>query len=219
VYGCGDNGGYAKQDSGTLADGGAATEGGTTLTTVDGGFSAIDVITATDLIPPIDAPSPIDAPASTDTGNTGNCDYPKCFVDLVKGCAPTAAESCVDQTSTIGTTGTSTAICYDNGVKQLTETTLTFDIGTMTMSGTTVSSWKNAAGLCYSMEAPYSTTSIGSLTYTVKNATGVTVATLVIDATAGTQTITCTGQAPVVLPKNCDLGGGGLTCTPGSCAF
>ena len=77
--------------------------------------------------------------------------------------------------------------------------------------------------LNYSLEAPYSTASAGSLSYTMKNAAGATVATVAIDSTAKTTTITCSGASPVVVPSNCDSGSdaasSSATCTTGSCAF
>jgi hypothetical protein len=54
----------------------------------------------------------------------------------------------------------------------------------------------------------------------VKNAAGTTVATVVTDLTAGTETITCVGSSPVVVPMNCGdrSDGGTMSCTKGTCA-
>jgi hypothetical protein len=190
-------------DSGAGQDGAAVIDVGAKL----------DVAASVDGATAVDTASPGDAPLTTDGTSAGTCDYPQCYIDLVKPCAPEGA--CIQQTS-ISTSGVSSNLCYANGVKVLTTT----DLSIIT-APTTVVTVKNAGGLCYTMEAPYSLTST-TVTYTMKNAAGVTVATLAADPLTNTTTITCVGGTPVVVSSDCDepgadAGSGGATCTEGTC--
>jgi hypothetical protein len=202
-------------DSGaTIGLDSGATIGQDGATTPDVPATTPDAALNSDVTSTPDAATTSDAPAST-----GNCNYPQCYIDLVKDCVPSGA--CVQQTTTIGSpipTSSNIAICYDNGVKMLTVMDFS-NVSLLTQTETV----KNASGVCYTMEALISAASSGNITYTMKNAAGATVATLAIDTTAQTETITCTGGPPVVVPTNCGSSnsdaGSGTTCTTGTCAF
>jgi len=191
------------------------------------GTQAFDVGVRIDSGSVIDGSARADVPVKNDSGAAaGKCDYPKCLVDLAKDCAPEGA--CVQQTTLptgggLGPWTSTTAACYDNGVKMLISSTYGIDLTTLDLVGTTTSTWKKASGVCYSFETAYSAIAPTSITYVIKNASGATVGTTVADTTANTQTITCTGEAPVVLPLNCESSGvdagTGTACTAGSCTF
>jgi hypothetical protein len=216
-------------DDGPLApalDGGASPDGGTVTPAVDGG-TVLDGAIAVDGGAPLDAGAAADAPLASDgpagdaPSTTGNCNYPQCYIDIFTDCAPSGA--CVIQTTAGGLSSITTNICFENGIKEQSLSTFSIDIGSGTMTGTTVSTWKNAGGVCYTIEEPYSSVSLTSLTQTYKNPSGAALATVTIDTVAGTQTITCTGQAPVVVATNCgsaDTDAGSTpACTTGTCAF
>jgi hypothetical protein len=207
-------------DGGGSADGGAITpglDGGNKIdgtATVDGGTSTIDASSAVDAGGK-DGGSVADAPLASDGPvGSGTCNYPQCYVDLVKNCVPQGA--CVLQTTT-GTTSSSTNICYDNGVKTINATDFS-NPAAMTMTITT----KNGSAVCYSMVAPLTLGSTTGATFTLKDGSGTTVGTLTSDLQANTTTITCVGAAPVVVPYNCDSthtdAGSGAACTTGTCA-
>ena len=194
-------------------DGGTGIEVGSTKieagsvdvnVTVDVGVGATKLDSAT-----VDGGTIADAPSSGDVPtSTGACNYPQCYIDLIKNCAP--GGSCVQQTTISPTL--STNLCYGNGVKMISSIDVT--------ALTTTTTWKNGSGICYTQEAPISVTS-GNLTYTLRNAAGAVVATQAIDSTANTMTITCTGASPVVVPNNCgssSADGGSATCPAGTCA-
>ena len=198
-------------------------DGGTPLD----GTQAFDVGVRVDSGSTIDGSARADVPVKNDSGAAaGKCDYPKCLLDLAKDCAPDGA--CVQQTTLptgggLGPWTSTTAACYDNGVKMLISSTYSIDLATLNVVGTTTSTWKKASGVCYSMETAYSAITPTTITYVIKNASGATVGTMAADTTANTQTITCTGEAPVVLPLNCESSGvdagAGTACTAGSCTF
>ena len=211
-------------------DGGAAdaplvvpADGGTPLD----GTQGFDVGVRVDSGSTIDAGARADVPVKNDSGAAaGKCDYPKCLLNLAKDCAPEGV--CVQQTTLptgggLGPWTSTTAACYGNGVKMLISSTYGIDLTTLELAGTTTSTWKKASGVCYSFETAYSAIAPTSITYVIKNASGVAVGTMVADTTANTQTITCTGEAPVVLPLNCESSGvdagAGNACTAGSCTF
>jgi hypothetical protein len=112
-------------------------------------------------------------------------------------------------------------VCFSNGVKSLTTVnmanpTSASSVTTVTKNGTT----------CYSYETPFSVGSGSSATTVYKNAAGVTVATVGINGTAQSETITCTGGSPVAVSLDAcgsttDAGSsaadGGAGCTTGTC--
>jgi len=223
ISGVNDGGGTGIDMGITQLDAGGVDAGVTAdvgSTGIDTGTSLIDSA-GVDGGATVDVGMAADAPATTDSPtSTGSCNYPQCYIDIFTDCAPSG--SCVLQT-TAGTSSATTNICFDNGVKDQSVSTFTFDLGTLTMTGTTISTWKNAAGICYTIEEPYSSASVTSLTQTYKSPAGVALATVTIDTTANTQTITCTGQSPVVLPTNCGSSdadaGSSATCPTGTCTF
>ncbi len=218
-------------------DGGAGSDGPLVPVPIDGGLT-LDGAVALDGGPALDGGARIDSavadgsaladvPVNSDSPTAaGKCDYPSCFADLVKDCSPAGA--CVQQSTPVtgGLTGpwtTTVATCHDNGVKMQLTSTYSIDLVTAEMSGTTTTTWKKPAGVCFSLETAYSSATLTSVNYVIKNAAGATVGTMVADIDANTQTITCTGAAPVVLPLDCDAsdadGGSGAECTAGACTF
>jgi hypothetical protein len=207
-------------DGGTKADvlpgtvDSAVTEAGPTPV-LDGGV-AIDTNAGIDGSVAVDAPASTDAPTSVDTGTTTSmCGYPSCYTDLAKECIPQGA--CVQQMNT-GGTALGINMCYANGVK----------VGSITdmasiNSMTTKITFKKGDAVCYTLEAPY-VLNATTVTYTMKDASGATVATIVENETTQTRTITCAGGAPVVGPAACNDsvdGGTGSTasCPAGTCAL
>jgi len=187
------------------------------------GTQAFDVGVRVDSGAAIDGSAGADVPVKNDGGAAaGKCDYPKCLLDLAKDCAPEGA--CVQQTTLptgggLGPWTSTSAACYENGVKMLVSSTYSIDLTSLELAGTTTNTWKKASGVCYSMETAYSAITPTSVTYVIRNAAGATVGTMAADTTANTQTITCTGEAPVVLPLNCESADAGAVCTTGSCTF
>jgi hypothetical protein len=113
-------------------------------------------------------------------------------------------------------------VCFSNGVKSLTTVNMAnpssaSSVTTVTKNGTT----------CYSYETPFSAGSSNSATTVYKDAAGATVATVAINGTAKTETITCAGGSPPVVVSldacgsSTDAGSsadGGTGCTTGTCA-
>ncbi len=162
-------------------------------------------------------------------GILASCGYPACYLDLLLPCNPDGA--CVEQTTVMcgvsacptppTTTPTAETIngCFANGVKFLEEIDMS-NLPTMTMTST----WKKDSTVCCTITGSNSTAATTS-TFTVKNAAGTTVATVVADIPARTETITCAGASPVVVSMAClnpDGGtssGSGNSCTKGTCTF
>jgi hypothetical protein len=162
---------------------------------------------------------------ASDAGIFASCGYPACYLDLLLPCMPEGA--CVEQTttmcgatacptsSTTTPTGMTTSVCFDNGVKMLVDIDMSNPLA-VTANGTL----KKGSAVCYTtVVGPYSQSTVAP-TATVKNAAGTTVATVVTDLTAGTETITCVGGSPVVVPMGCGgrPDGGTSSCTKGICA-
>jgi len=110
----------------------------------------------------------------------------------------------------------SSNICYGNGVKAL--TTIDMRNPTAMVAVTTV---KKNGKVCYSYEMPYSSATGTAVTMILKNGSGATVGTYVINPTARTATITCTGGSPVVVSLDCVSSSSSGTdcppCTTGTC--
>lgn len=196
-----------------LLDGSVAVDG---TQGIDGNV-AVDASTGIDGSVAADAPAATDAPTGVDTGTTtGMCGYPSCYTDLAKECIPQGA--CVQQMNT-STTALGINMCYANGVKVGSVT----DMASIT-SMTTKTTFKKGDTVCYTLEAPY-VLNATTVTYTMKDAVGVTVATIVENENTNTWTITCAGGgAPVVGPADCNDsvdGGTGSTaaCPAGTCAL
>jgi hypothetical protein len=103
--------------------------------------------------------------------------------------------------------------CYGNGITavEVTDTASTNTVTTVKKNGT----------VCYSYETQYSAASASTLPMVLKNPAGNTVVTSVIDSTAGTATVTCTGGSPVAMSLDClssTPAGDTATCTTGTCA-
>jgi hypothetical protein len=162
---------------------------------------------------------------TSEAGIFASCGYPACYLDLLLPCMPEGA--CVEQattmcgatacptSSTTTPTGVTTSVCFDNGVKMLVDIDMSNPLA-VTANGTL----KKGSVVCYTTAVgPYSQGTVAP-TATVKNGAGTTVATMVTDLTAGTETITCVGNSPVVVPMGCGgkLDGGTSICTEGICA-
>lgn len=161
----------------------------------------------------------------TGTGGTGACNFPSCFNDLVAGCNP--GGTCIEQSGYMcGTTvcpqpptsvptSMFTYLCYSNGVTVAT----TVDM-TNPASMISIETYKKNGTVCYSVEMPVSAANPNSIAEIVKDPSGTTVATYVINQTARTVTITCTGGSPSVVSLDCLTSSsrdGGTPCTTGTC--
>jgi hypothetical protein len=107
-------------------------------------------------------------------------------------------------------------MCYGNGVTVST----TVDMTNPT-SQTSIQTYKKNGTVCYSVEMPLSVATANSVTMVIKNPAGATVATYVVNQTARTVTITCTGGSPSVVSLDCmtsSSADGGTPCTTGTCA-
>jgi hypothetical protein len=161
-------------------------------------------------------------------GILASCGVPACYLDLVLACMPDGA--CVRQTTTMcgasvcptPSTTTPTAVmsnmCFDNGVKILMEMDTSNPLAT-----TATDTVKKGSAVCFTtVSGPVSSDS-RAVPVTVKNAAGTTVATVVVDMTARTETITCVGGSSVVVSMDCGSSGGGTpndagsSCPPGIC--
>jgi hypothetical protein len=146
----------------------------------------------------------------------GSCNYPSCLSGLATTCTPSG--TCVAQTD-LNTFATN--VCYSNGVKAITAMNINAATGSMSMTVT----YKNGSATCYSAEVGgFSLTgSTGNMTITFKNASGVAVATGVVDSTTNAVTVTCTGGQPITLDSSCDTGSytssatSDTSCTQGTC--
>lgn|GEM_PF-3165164 len=165
--------------------------------------------------------------SSTATGTgTGRCNYPECATKLFTGCTiEGCGGGCVtEQGMLCGATACAqpptsepTAVysntCHGNGVKTLN----TVDI----KAETSVTTVKKNGRVCYSIEMPYSSGTTTGITMILKNGSGATVGTYVIDTKDKTATITCTGGSPVVVPLDCVSSSTSSTscpaCTTGTC--
>jgi hypothetical protein len=139
--------------------------------------------------------------------STGTCTLPSCFAELSRTCV--AMGRCVMQS-----TPSSSNVCYENGVKQLTM------IGAFTPTGiSALSRVTNPNGTtCFTMEILGMSNGSGMVTY--RNAAGTIVARSTTDA-AGNTSAMCTGGPTVTIPRNCSMPGtgtGGAGGTPGMCA-
>jgi hypothetical protein len=163
--------------------------------------------------------------SNTMAGILASCGVPACYLDLLLPCMPEGA--CVQQTttmcgatacatpSTTTPTGVTSNMCFDNGVKMLMNMDMSNPLAT-----TATTTMKKGSAVCGTIVVgPYSKDT-GPPTATVKNAAGTTVATVVTDLTAQTETITCVGSAPVVVSMGCGgrSDGGTSSCTKGICA-
>ena len=156
---------------------------------------------------------------TTGAGGAAPCSaLPPCLTFLAN-CVPSG--TCVSQTTGSILTGSETInSCYTNGVKE--SDVSTFDATTFAFSGT--STYTKGGTVCFSETFSVSGAGGGSGLDagmgTIKNASGVTVATLSANSD-GTATVTCTGGASYVLTDNtCTPGGGSNTtsdCTDGGC--
>lgn len=196
-----------------LLDGSVAVDG---PQGIDGNV-AVDASTGVDGAVAVDAPASTDAPTGVDTGTTtGMCGYPSCYTDLAKDCVPQG--TCVQQMDPSASRLTIN-MCYANGVKVGSVT----DMASLN-SMTTKTTFKKGDTVCYTLEAPY-VLNATTVTYTMKDAAGATVATIVENENTNTRTITCAGGgAPVVGPADCNDsvdGGTGSTaaCPEGACAL
>jgi len=163
---------------------------------------------------------------SNPLGALASCGFPACYLDLLGPCLPSGA--CVEQvTMTCGASACPTPpttaptaetmnVCYGNGVKML----MSFDMSNLPTT-TINSTVKKGLTTCYTMtSASYAQNTAAS---TLMNPAGTTVATLVLDMTAQTETITCAGSSPVVVSLDCVKSYGGTStdtgssCTKGIC--
>jgi len=162
---------------------------------------------------------------ASDAGIFASCGYPACYLDLLLPCMPEGA--CVEQATTMcgvtacptssatAPTGTTNNMCFDNGVKMLVDIDMSNPLAV-----TATATVKKGSAVCLTtVVGPYSQSTVAP-TATVKNAAGTTVATMVTDLTAQTETITCVGGSPVVVPMGCggSSDGGTSSCTKGTCA-
>lgn len=142
------------------------------------------------------------------TAPSGSCTLPSCLSGITT-CIPSG--TCVEQ---VDTTTFASNICYSNGVKEIS----TLDAA----SGSLAVTVKQGSTTCYSIVVPLSSaTGAGSETFTVKNASGQTIATGTSDS-AGNTVVTCTGGTPVTIASTCSFGGASSTspttsCTQGTC--
>jgi hypothetical protein len=233
AVGCGsDSGGSAKQDAANGSVDGAVTPGVDSGKNpgVDGPVTVLDAPIGDTAIPGPDAPS-VDVGPALDTavgidagtvnpvvdggnaidGGTGTCVMPSCMSNGTQTCAPSGA--CVAQTSTAVTSS-----CYENHVKVVQQGALT-DAAGMSVS------FKNDAGICFSLVVDVLALSKSPLVLPVKNAAGTQVATLSIDLTTMQTSVTCQGAQPVALSPVCVApllsfipGSSAATCTQGTCA-
>ena len=138
-------------------------------------------------------------------GNSGSCNLPSCIASLATTCRPSG--TCTSQSDT---TTLSSNTCYSNGVKVLT----TLDLTTQTE----VVTYKNGSSVCYSFNVAGN--AAGATTFTLKNASGQTIATGATDVNQNF-TITCPGGQPVTIDPSCDSPGTSGTpaasCTTGTC--
>ena len=155
--------------------------------------------------------------SNTMAGILASCGVPACYLDLLLPCMPEGA--CVQQTttmcgatacatpSTTTPTGVTSNMCFDNGVKMLMNMDMSNPLAT-----TATTTMKKGSAVCGTIVVgPYSKDT-GPPTATV--------ATVVTDLTAQTETITCVGSGPVVVSMGCGgrSDGGTSSCTKGICA-
>jgi len=126
--------------------------------------------------------------------------------------------TCMSQTTGSLLTGTQTInSCYSNGVKS--SDTITFDLSTG--SGTGTSTYSKDGSVCFieTVAITGAAGAGGTETGTIKNGSGVAVATLTPNAD-GTLTVTCTGGSTYVINDSTCMPSGSSTaadCTDGIC--
>jgi hypothetical protein len=200
---------------------------------VDSANVALDVpLVSVDLdgAAPVDLPSLLDGPPLPSLiTRIGDCDYPKCYADLVRDCLP--AGSCVATSASSGPVATTSGAnyCYENGVKAVKVDQSDWVPPSHVYTGKLAESWKNAAGLCYTMDGSY--VILGSAGYegktrtlTMRDPAGVPVATVDFDFTNHNMIITCAGTLPVAVPDRCEpssvnADGGAPVCARGECIY
>ena len=152
------------------------------------------------------------------------CDVPPCLAKLITGCTPSG--TCIRQMSGSISTGITANTCYSNGVKQSRVETL----DSAFTSATFVLTFSRSGITCFS-EGGTSTVGAGgnsgSLAVSVRNGSGVVVATVTLAAITGETTVTWGGQTYTVtnmgscgmtMPNIGGTGGtAGADCTQGSC--
>ncbi|MEO8213793.1 MAG: hypothetical protein ABI560_11400 [Myxococcales bacterium] len=151
-------------------------------------------------------------------GATGACaNVPPCLANLATSCMPSG--TCVQQTTTNATTGSSSInSCYSNGVKEA----FTTMINIATMSATFLGTVSKSGSTCFTESADLPLTGAGdNTTFTIKNAAGATVATITVNSTTDTQTLTCGGQTyDITNLGDCGMPMGTTpsdNCTDGAC--
>jgi len=166
---------------------------------------------------------------SNPLGALASCGFPACYLDLLGPCLPSGA--CVEQvTATCGasacptpTTTMPTAeainVCYGNGVKMI----MAIDMSNPQVE-TSTSTVKKGSAVCFTTAGTMDlNASAMSGTTIVKNAAGTVVATMDLDMSTKTETITCAGASPVVVSLDCVKSYGGTSndtgnsCTKGIC--
>jgi len=156
----------------------------------------------------------------TGTGGAGGAsagcsNLPPCLT-FISNCTPSG--TCMSQTTGSLLTGTQTInSCYSNGVKS--SDTITFDLSTG--SGTGTSTYSKDGSVCFieTVAITGAAGAGGTETGTIKNGSGVAVATLTPNAD-GTLTVTCTGGSTYVINDSTCMPSGSSTaadCTDGIC--
>ena len=147
----------------------------------------------------------------------GACANLTCLNDMVSvlaACPTTGA--CTQQAS--AATG-AVSLCYANGVKV--QEVIDLSTFAMTMSA------KNGGSTCYSMTV--SGMMANPMVVTVNNGSGKLIATISVDTSADTETVTCPGGAATVIDQTCGsaseqassaaAAGESSTCTDGTCTY
>lgn len=157
------------------------------------------------------------------SGSAGGCSVP-CLNDaanLIDNCAPSG--SCTEQVSSSGSTMGAVA-CYSNGVKMSMSMAVPSDPTSSSLSMT--ATFKKGSSVCYTMVVGTDATG-SATTMTIKNPSGAVVATIATSS-AGTDTVTCPGQAPAPIDPACNQasdsvngasGAASSSCTTGTCSF
>jgi hypothetical protein len=121
------------------------------------------------------------------------------------------------QSTSDPTTGASTTrTCYTNGVKQVTDST----VNATTLSDSFLETVTKSGSTCYSLSGSFAIPLPPTLTFTLKNAAGTTIATLTEDTTTGTEAATCGGQTyDITNAGNCGMPMpmSGNDCVDGTC--
>jgi len=134
--------------------------------------------------------------APGDTGSTGACNFPSCLQALGSQCAPQGTCKSDQSSSTM-------TVCYANGFRFVESASATGAVSFTAGNGSTA---------CFTGTASLQAGT--SLSYTINNMAGTTVATMTQDVSTGAASITCVGGQPTPLSAAC---WGGTGCDLGTC--